>query len=123
MTERLSNGHDKSEEIIVAVDVAGVAPMHTGSIVMQQQIAIIQTAVARQSERATIEALAQDAVRRLADAYKANDWQRAAEITREICRLEVYLSKRPMAGQVTKGQPWNFCPWRSHEQKPVCKPG
>src|SRR5262249_18210473 len=40
MSEPLSNGHDKSEEIIIlhdAVDVAGVAPMHTGSVVLQQQ--------------------------------------------------------------------------------------
>jgi hypothetical protein len=94
MTEPLSNGHDKSEEIIVAVDVAGVAPMHTGSVVLQQQLVAVQYAASRQSERATIEALALDAVRRLAAAYKANDFQKAAEITREICRLEVYLSKR-----------------------------
>jgi hypothetical protein len=96
MTEPLANGHDKGEEIIIlhdAVDVAG-GTMSTGSIIMQEQIRAVQIGAARHAERATIEALAQDAVRRLADAYKANDWQRAAEITREICRLEVYLQKR-----------------------------
>src|SRR5262249_33692708 len=53
MTEPLSNGHDKSEEIIIlhdAVDVAGVAPMHTGSVVLQQQLVAVQYA-ASQSER------------------------------------------------------------------------
>jgi hypothetical protein len=54
----------------------------------------VQIGAARHAERATIEALAQDAVRRLADAYEAGDFQRAAEITREICRLEIYLSRR-----------------------------
>jgi hypothetical protein len=97
MTEPLSNGHDKGEEIIIlhdAVDVVAGGTMSTGSIIMQEQIRAVQIGAARHAERATIEALAQDAVRRLAEAYQANDWQRAAEITREICRLEVYLSKR-----------------------------
>jgi hypothetical protein len=71
-----------------------VAQMSTGGTLLQEQVDLLQRAVSRNSERMTIESLAQDAVRRLADAYKAGDYARAAEITREICRLEVYLARR-----------------------------
>jgi hypothetical protein len=95
MGEPLANGHDKESEATLAeaCDLAG-GTASAGSIIMQEQLRAVQIGAARHAERATIEALAQDAVRRLADAYKANDWQRAAEITREIVRLELYLSKR-----------------------------
>jgi hypothetical protein len=90
-----SNGHDKESEATLAeaCDVAG-GTMSTGSVVMQYKIRALQISAARQAERATIEALSQDAVRRLAEAYKAGNWERAAEITREICRLEAYLCRR-----------------------------
>ena len=96
MTEPLSNGHDKAADTALLCETVefAVGTMSTGSVVMQEQIALLQRAAARNSERMTVESLARDAVRRLADAYKSGDFQRAAEITREICRLEVYLSKR-----------------------------
>jgi hypothetical protein len=97
MTEPLSNGHDDTAAEIIslcdAVDVAGGA-MSAGSVVLKEQLRAVQIGAARHSERMTVEALAQDSVRRLAEAYQANNWQRAAEILREICRLEIYLSKR-----------------------------
>jgi hypothetical protein len=96
MGEPLANGHDKAADTTLLCETVefAVGAVSTGSVVMQEQIALLQRAAARNSERMTVEALAQDATRRLADAYRANDWQRAAEITREICRLEIYLSKR-----------------------------
>src|SRR5262245_31804638 len=96
MSEPLQNGHDKSEEIIIlhdAVDVAGDTTS-TGTVVMQEQLRAVQIGAARRGERHTIEVLAPDAVRRLADAYKAGDFQKQAEIMREIVRLEFYLMKR-----------------------------
>jgi len=96
MTEPLSNGHDKAAEIIPLPDAVDVASgtMSADSALLREQITLLQKAAARHSEHITVEALPQDAVRRLADAYKAGDFMRAAEITREICRLEIYLSKR-----------------------------
>ena len=82
----LSNGHDMTE--------ATLAGSSDGAVILQEQLRAVQVGAARHAERATIEALAQDAMRRLAEAYKAGDHKRAAEITREIVRLEVYLSKR-----------------------------
>jgi hypothetical protein len=86
----LSNGHDKSEDLVLSDSIEAAHSV----LLLRSQITELQINASRQSERATIEALALDAVRRLADAYKANDWQRAAEITREICRLEAYLIRR-----------------------------
>ena len=91
MSEPLTNGHDKGEEIILLPDAVDVAE---GSAVLQGQINVIQTAVARHAERHTIELLAKDAVRRLADAYRENNFQKQAEIVRELLRLELYLQKR-----------------------------
>ena len=86
----LSNGHDKSEDLVLSDSIEAAHSV----LLLRSQITELQINASRQSERATIEALALDAVRRLADAYKANDWKRAAEITREICRLESYLIRR-----------------------------
>jgi len=89
MSERpLENGHDKSESFFDRLEAAH------GAILLHQHITQLEINAARQAERATIETLLQDAVRRLAEAYEASNWQRAAEITREICRLESYLSRR-----------------------------
>jgi hypothetical protein len=88
MSERpLTNGHDKSEPF------DSLEAAHS-AILLHQQVTQLEINAARQAERATIEALCQDAMRRLTEAYKTSNWQRAAEITREILRLEVYLSKR-----------------------------
>ena len=97
MSAPQANGHDKAAGLITvceAIEIAGVVPMHTGSMILQDQIAALQEAAARHAERTAIEALAQDAVRRLADAYRAGDFQKQAEIMREIVRLEFYLMKR-----------------------------
>jgi hypothetical protein len=94
MSEPLQNGHDKSEATLAeACDLAG-GTMSTGSMAVAYQIRALQISAERRAERATIEALSKDAVQRLAEAYQAGNWQRAAEITRELCRLEVYLSRR-----------------------------
>jgi hypothetical protein len=87
MSERpLTNGHDESEPFD-SLEAARSA------ILLRQQITQLEINASRQAERATIEALCQDAMRRLTEAYQTGNWQRAAEITREILRLEVYLSR------------------------------
>jgi len=94
MSAPQANGHDKAAEPISLCDAVEAAAMDTGSVVLREQVAAMQAAAARHAERQTVEALAQDAVRRLADAIRAGDFQKQAEITREIVRLEFYLSKR-----------------------------
>ena len=96
MTEPLRNGHDTEEQPILlcdAVELAG-GTMSTGSIVLHEQISVIQTAVARHQERATIETLIQDAMRRYAEGLAASDFKKVVEAAREIMRLEIYLSRR-----------------------------
>ena len=66
MSAPQANGHDKQAEATFAeaCDLAG-GTMSTGAVILQEQVALLQAAAMRQSERATIEALAQDAMRRL----------------------------------------------------------
>jgi len=91
MTEPLRNGHDVGEQTILLHDAADVAE---GSSVLQGHINVIQSAVARHQERATIEALIQDAMRRYAEGLAASDFKKVVEAAREIMRLEIYLSRR-----------------------------
>ena len=88
MSERpLTNGHDKSEPF------DSFEAAHS-AILLRQQITQLEINAARQSERATVEALCQDAMQRWAEAMQKGDYRKAVEATREILRLEVYLSKR-----------------------------
>ena len=89
MSERpLENGHDKSDSLFDPLEAAHSA------ILLHQQITQLEINAARQAERATVEALCQDAMRRWVEAMKKGDHQKAVEATREILRLEVYLSRR-----------------------------
>jgi hypothetical protein len=87
MERPLSNGHDKD---------APFDPLEAArsAILLHQQITQLEINAARQAERATIETLCQDAMKRWAEAMEKGDYQKAVEATREILRLEVYLSKR-----------------------------
>ena len=88
MSERpLTNGHDKSEPF------DSLEAAHS-AILLHQQITQLEINAARQAERATVEALCQDAMHRWVEAMKKGDHKRAVEATREILRLEVYLSRR-----------------------------
>src|SRR5262249_33112441 len=89
MSERpLENGHDKRESFFDPLEAAH------GAILLHQHITQLEINAARQAERATVEALCQDAMRRWVEAMKRGDHQKAVEATREILRLEVYLSRR-----------------------------
>src|SRR5262245_47015741 len=92
----LTNGHDKSETILLheAVELAGVAPMHAGSIALQGLIEAMQAAAALHQERVTVEALIRDAMLRYAEGLAASDFKKVVEAAREIMRLEIYLSRR-----------------------------
>jgi hypothetical protein len=89
MAEQLSNGRDKESEA-EACD----GDLATGVVVLQTQLRAVQIGAARHSERATIEALMQDAMRRYVEARKANNIEKEVQAVREILRLEIYLSRR-----------------------------
>jgi hypothetical protein len=93
MTEgQLTNGHDKSAD----EDALPWEPVEAAqaAIVLRAQITELQISAARQAERVTVEALVQDAMRRYVEAMKAGNHRLAVEATREILRLEIYLSRR-----------------------------
>jgi spore germination protein YaaH len=93
MTEgQLTNGHDKSAD----EDALPWEPFEAAqaAIVLRAQITELQISAARQAERVTVEALVQDAMRRYVEAMKAGNHRLAVEATREILRLEIYLSRR-----------------------------
>ena len=85
----LSNGHDKSE-----ADLSESIEAARGVLLLRSQITELQINASRQAERATVEDLCQDAMKRWAEAMQKGDYRKAVEATREILRLEVYLSKR-----------------------------
>ena len=88
MSERpLENGHDKSEPFD-SLEAAQSA------ILLHQQITQLEINAARQAEKATVEALCQDAMRRYVEAMTKGEYQKAVEATREILRFEIYLSRR-----------------------------
>jgi hypothetical protein len=94
MTEPLANGHDKTEATLAeASDITG-STMSVGSVIMEEHLHIIQRGVALAAEKATIETLVQDAMRRYVKAMEAGNHRAAIEATREIFRLELYLSRR-----------------------------
>jgi len=91
----LTNGHDKESEATLAeaCDIAG-GTMATGVVILQEQLAAVQINAARQAERATIEALIQDAQARCVKAREANNYTTEAEAVREIIRLQLCLCRR-----------------------------
>jgi hypothetical protein len=92
MAEPLANGHDKSAD----EDALPWEPLEAAqaAIKLRSQIAAIEITTARNVERATIEALCQDAMRRYVEAMQKGDYQKVVEATREIMRLEIYLSRK-----------------------------
>jgi hypothetical protein len=85
----LTNGHDKSE-----ADLSDSIEAARGVLMLKSQITELQINASRQAERATVEDLCQDAMKRWAEAMQRGDYRKAVEATREILRFEVYLSKR-----------------------------
>jgi dsRNA-specific ribonuclease len=65
-----------------------------GAIILRSQLTELQVTAARKAERATIETLAQDAMRRYVEAMQKGDYKTVVEAAREIIRLEIYLSRR-----------------------------
>ena len=88
MSERpLTNGHDKSEPF------DSLEAAHS-AILLRQQITQPEINASRQAERATVEALCRDAMKRYVEAMEKGNYQKAVEATREILRFEIYLSRR-----------------------------
>jgi hypothetical protein len=96
------NGHADSDfmgDALVLADATDASLAYSieaaqGAILLRGQITEIQIATARSAERATIEALTQDAMRRYVEAMQKGDYQKVVEAAREIMRLEIYLSRR-----------------------------
>lgn len=86
----LQNGHDKSED---GAPFDAIEAAHS-VMLLKSQVTELQITAARNAERATIEALVQDAMRRYVEARKANNLTKEVEAVREILRLELYLSRR-----------------------------
>jgi hypothetical protein len=92
------NGHasDNVGDTLALADEIPLADSEAakGAIILRSQLTELQLATARQAERATIETLAQDAMRRYVEAMQKGDYKTVVEAAREIIRLEIYLSRR-----------------------------
>jgi len=90
MTEGQTNGHDKDEAVPLSKSIDAAH----GAMILRQQITELQITAARQAERATIEALSEDAKRRYVRAREANDPKAEFDALREMTRYELWLSRR-----------------------------
>ena len=90
----LTNGHDKTETTLTeACDLAG-GTMSTGAVVLREALFATQAIAARNAERATIQALCEDAKQRYVRARQANDPKAEFDALREMTRLELWLIRR-----------------------------
>ena len=96
MTEgpQLTNGHDKSESEAREIPLSESIDAAHGAMILRQQITELQITAARSAERATIEALSEDAKRRFVRAREANDPKAEFDALREMTRYELWLSRR-----------------------------
>jgi len=89
MAEQFSNGHDKTEATFAeACDLTG------GAVILREQLFAIRVSTARQAERATIQALCDDAKARYVRARQANDPKAEFDALREMTRYELWLIRR-----------------------------
>jgi hypothetical protein len=105
------NGHAASDTVGDSLVVADAVPLSDsieaaqGAIILRSQLTELQIMAARKAERATIEALTQDAKRRYVEALQKGDHRTVVEATCEIIRYEVYLSRR---GLCRNWESWRY---------------
>jgi hypothetical protein len=96
MTEGpLTNGHDKSEDVPLSDSIEAAH----GAIILKQQITELQITAARASERATVEALVQDAMRKVCERRASQDDSRVKRPP--VCSLTEHASRSWPTDQCT----------------------